>query len=382
MFLSIIIPIYNDEKFLNECLDSCLDQDYPNDDYEIICVDDGSTDRSPVILKEYADRYTNIHPVFVEHGHGGRNTGYPIAKGDYIWFVDHDDIVAPNAIPELKHFVEQNPKYDRYVFPIYQFENEMSDEEKRLMALGQLRVNDLITLPYGAIWSSIYSHSFLLEHDILPWPKQIAEAKEFWGIQGSFPVYGLDNVFNLEFDSKGGRAAEKKERPLYHYRIHGSSESGNYSASAKKNRQTLVYNRFLFELFQAIQYKMEYTEEKEKQGAASPETTGNVIHRLRLAIMIISPLPAKLWRKGIKLAEKNGAFFKRRPPELQFSYRTFLKMQSKMDLLRPKTYLQYFLYTKGSAYVYRIAMIPWKILNNNAGTRAMKRIIKRSITQE
>ena len=174
---------------------------------------------------------------------------------------------------------------------------------------------------------------------------------------------------------------EKKGRPLYHYRIHGSSESGNYSSSAKKARQTSVYNRFLFELFLAIQYKEMYNDEKEKQGAATPETTGRAIQYLRGAIMILSPLPKKMWREGINLAEEKEVFFKHQPPERQFSYKSYLKMQSKMDLLRPKTYLQYFLYTKGSAYLYRIAMIPWRILNNNAGTRKMKQIMKRRITQ-
>ena len=120
MFLSIVIPIYNDEKFLNECLDSCLDQELSKDDYEIICVDDGSTDRTPEILNDYAARYPNIRLIFKQHGHEygyGRNIGLEAAVGEFIWFVDHDDIVAHNALDELKQITENNPDYDRYAFP-------------------------------------------------------------------------------------------------------------------------------------------------------------------------------------------------------------------------------------------------------------------------
>ena len=80
MFLSIIIPIYNDEKFLSECLDSCLDQNYPKDDYEIICVDDGSTDRTQEMLKEYENTHSNLHAFLCSHGTLGRTTGIRYAK--------------------------------------------------------------------------------------------------------------------------------------------------------------------------------------------------------------------------------------------------------------------------------------------------------------
>ena len=57
---SIIIPVHNGEKYLRDCLDSCLEQDFPRSDYEIICIDDGSTDGSPAILREYEANNKNI----------------------------------------------------------------------------------------------------------------------------------------------------------------------------------------------------------------------------------------------------------------------------------------------------------------------------------
>ena len=104
MFLSIVIPVYNTVKYLRECLDSCLAQDIPASEYEIICVDDGSTDNSPQIIDEYAARFPNV--VAIHQANGGvstaRNTGIDHAKGEYIWFVDSDDYILENSLGEIQ----------------------------------------------------------------------------------------------------------------------------------------------------------------------------------------------------------------------------------------------------------------------------------------
>ena len=107
--LSIIIPVYNTEKYVGECLDSCLEQDIPRNEYEIICVDDGSTDGSLKILTEYSEKYSNIH-VYSQKNQGvsaARNTGIDIAQGKYIWFVDSDDYIAVNCLKILLGAMEQ-----------------------------------------------------------------------------------------------------------------------------------------------------------------------------------------------------------------------------------------------------------------------------------
>ena len=80
-----------------ECLDSCLAQDL--DDYEIICVDDGSTDNSGAILDEYAQKHSNILVFHKENGgvSSARNYGIQKAGGKWIWFVDADDFIAENC---------------------------------------------------------------------------------------------------------------------------------------------------------------------------------------------------------------------------------------------------------------------------------------------
>ena len=97
--LSIVVPVYNVEDYLSKCLDSILNQDIDKDDYEIIVVNDGSTDGSGGIAKEYAEKYSNITLINQENQglSGARNSGIKIAKGKYIQFVDSDDYLEPNV---------------------------------------------------------------------------------------------------------------------------------------------------------------------------------------------------------------------------------------------------------------------------------------------
>ena len=100
--ISVIVPIYNLEKYLKECLDSIVNQTIIND-LEVILVDDESTDRSRYIVEEYALDYDNFHAYHKSNGGLGdsRNFGLEFAKGEYVYFMDADDLVAPNALEKL-----------------------------------------------------------------------------------------------------------------------------------------------------------------------------------------------------------------------------------------------------------------------------------------
>lgn len=95
--ISVIVPIYNSEIYLRKCLDSLVNQTLK--DIEIILVNDGSTDSSEKIIKEYTEKYENI--VYVYQNNSGqasaRNNGISIAKGEYLAFLDSDDYIAENA---------------------------------------------------------------------------------------------------------------------------------------------------------------------------------------------------------------------------------------------------------------------------------------------
>ena len=86
VMVSIIIPVYNVEKYLQECLESAINQTYKN--IEIIAINDGSTDSSLAILEEYASKYGNLKIVNQENKgmSGARNAGLKVANGEYIYF--------------------------------------------------------------------------------------------------------------------------------------------------------------------------------------------------------------------------------------------------------------------------------------------------------
>ena len=96
--VSIIMPVYNSEKYLKSCVDSILSQDF--DSYELLLIDDGSTDGSPEICDDVARRDARVRVFHKENGGicEARNYGLQRAQGEYIAFSDHDDIVLPGFL--------------------------------------------------------------------------------------------------------------------------------------------------------------------------------------------------------------------------------------------------------------------------------------------
>lgn len=102
--LSIIIPVYNVEKYIAQCLQSCVKQvGISHDDYEIIVVNDGSPDNSLAIVEEIAYSYLNIIIINQDNRglSGARNTGMKHSRGEYIWFVDSDDYIQENCLIKI-----------------------------------------------------------------------------------------------------------------------------------------------------------------------------------------------------------------------------------------------------------------------------------------
>lgn len=106
--ISVIIPVYKVEDYLKRCVDSVLAQTYQN--MEIILVDDGSPDRCPKLCDEYAEKYEKIRVIHQENRglSGARNAGIDAAKGEYLAFIDSDDLWSPYFLERLYRAITEN----------------------------------------------------------------------------------------------------------------------------------------------------------------------------------------------------------------------------------------------------------------------------------
>ena len=109
--LTVVIPVYNVEKYLKRCIESILIQEWKN--YDILLVDDGSTDNSPQICDDYAKAYDFISVIHKKNGglSAARNTGISHAEGEYVYFPDSDDWIEPDTFISLAEVVESQ-KFD------------------------------------------------------------------------------------------------------------------------------------------------------------------------------------------------------------------------------------------------------------------------------
>ena len=107
--VSVIVPVYNVEKYLNKCLDSLLCQSL--NDVEIVLVEDGGTDKSLEIAREYAEKHQNVKLIIHETNKGigkTRNDGIGVAEGEYLTFVDSDDYVSSDYCEKFYEFAKEN----------------------------------------------------------------------------------------------------------------------------------------------------------------------------------------------------------------------------------------------------------------------------------
>lgn len=109
--ISLIIPIFNSEKYLSKCLDSIYNQNISESQYEVICVNDASPDKSRLIVLEYQKNHNNL--ILTEHDvnrklGAARNSGRNLAKGKYLWNIDADDYIQPNILKNLIEICESN----------------------------------------------------------------------------------------------------------------------------------------------------------------------------------------------------------------------------------------------------------------------------------
>ena len=245
MKVSVIIPIYNTEKYLRRCVDSVLNQTFV--DYEILLIDDGSTDDSASICHEYAQKYDRIKAIHAHHlgVASARNLGLKLAKGKYIMFCDSDDYAEPDWIQTLYETIEKNP--DSSVFSAFLKNNIDEGTEKEVILPNSDNITQMDNTEYYCIyinslssflWNRIYRRDIINKNDLV-FPSNLLQ--------------GEDLLFNIEY-MKLCKNFVHVPKPLYHW--------------VDNNVETLtrVFNPYYFDVLKEFYYpRLRIISDKDKQ---------------------------------------------------------------------------------------------------------------------
>lgn len=255
--ISIIVTAYNVEKYLSQCLESCMKQSF--NDIEIIVVNDGSKDNTENIIKEYCKQDKRIKYLCQENSgvSVARNNGMRIASGDYVMFVDGDDYLSEKIISELA--VEIDPETDIVAccckgfddngeYPNYFFDNSytmVSVNEKERLYLQLMKTeaeqpdNQSIFTGIGVPWGKLYRKTFL-DSNMLKFNPELKRMQ--------------DNIFNT-YAFSIAKKIKYLNSPLYYYRI-------DHISSYKKHYQAEIYYKILQERQKFFETNNEYNYNK------------------------------------------------------------------------------------------------------------------------
>lgn len=253
--VSVVVPVYNAEEYLNRCVDSLLKQTLK--EIEIILVDDGSTDSSSQICDEYAKNNSNIKVLHLENGGPARarNKGIEIATGEYIGFADSDDYCHPEQFEKLyqnakdnnsdiamcSFFVDSVKGLEPIIIPFKPLYNSNAEIK-----------NDVIKCFYGeyvhglnSLWIKIFRRSLLNDNNIRM-DETLKRAEDMWFV---FDVLKVSNVFSYINDN------------LYYYyqnesSIMHNSKNDSYEYWVRNRKRLLKENEeFDFEIDNNLFYK-------------------------------------------------------------------------------------------------------------------------------
>ena len=228
--VSIIVPIYNIEGYIRECIDSILAQTYS--DFELILVDDGSPDNCGRICDEYAEKDVRIKVIHKENGGltSARNAGLSVAKGDWIMHVDGDDWIEPDMIESLIEaakateadlvfgdYMKYGPYAGNHKLPTWS--NDKKDSMSRYIAY-------MMT----TIWGSIAKRSLYTEH-CLKSPDGVSYCEDFHLIVRL--CHFAKKIVNVH-------------RPFYHYRYRPTSIMSNMSRKTEADEQWVYQDTIRF----------------------------------------------------------------------------------------------------------------------------------------
>lgn len=219
MLISIIIPVYNVESYLNSCIDSIMYQTFQ--DYEVIMVNDGSKDRSPEICERYSKNDSRYKTVHKENGgqSTARNIGVKMSKGDYLMFIDSDDfLTGNNCLQIIANSLGSSPDVLAYRYYKYFSSRHKSDcgiDMSGLTALDKFgTIKELVKRDsfFCSCWSKVVKRSLIIDNGIT--------------FDESLSCEDMDWYFNVISYSK---TVEVIDYPVINYRQRdGSVTSGGF----------------------------------------------------------------------------------------------------------------------------------------------------------
>lgn len=236
--ISVIVPIYNVEKYLDRCVDSIINQTYKN--LEIILVDDGSPDNCPKMCDDYAKIDNRIKVVHKENGglSDARNVGMEVATGEYVSFIDSDDYISLDFYETLLQTMIDNDSDIVECSVVKFYENEKFDEYS-----DDLKVTNYDTLdgleglinenPFKQhVWNKLYKSNIVLD---IPYAVGKLNEDEFW----TYQIFGK------------AKKVTRINKTMYYYFQRGSSIMGNGynirrldALEGKMNRQAYIEKNF------------------------------------------------------------------------------------------------------------------------------------------
>lgn len=256
--VSIIVPIYNVEKYLHRCMETLINQTIEN--IEIIMVDDGSPDNCHQLCDEYAKKDKRIHVIHKENGGLGfaRNSGLEIATGEYISFVDSDDYVTEDMCEKLYQAAKRNNA--DVVYGSIFYDNGFSKRigkcvDSETIWIGEEKVKNLLldfiatkpgkskdTIMEVSVWKAIFRRSIFNEYNI----KFESERKFI----SEDVIFNIDYLYNC-------KCVVAIPDPVYYYCVNPSSLSKTFRADRfQKVKQLYVeINRRLGRIYELKEYQ-------------------------------------------------------------------------------------------------------------------------------
>lgn len=304
--ISVIIPVFNTEKYLERCLESVIAQKAIV--IEVIVVNDGSTDMSESIIKKYEEKYPSIIKYFSKRNGGlsdARNYGVQKATGKYLCFVDSDDYIDKNLFEKIKPVIEQDVDLIKYKCikveenckEIERIDGPVFNIKSGSEAFDELYSNDVLIEP---AWLYLYKRSFYIENEfkfpvgkyhedwaIVPYILTKAETVVSTNIFGYYYVQSSNSITRNNNNEKiYKRACDMLE----HYdRLNNKIEKDNINPITRENFKIYMSNCLILKLNELPkQYHKEYIKELKKRNIIDNFKVKNIKQLVKKIILRIN----------------------------------------------------------------------------------------------